>query len=592
MLKGHIPDDKIEEIRSKTDIVTLISGHTNLKKAGRNYLGLCPFHKEKTPSFTVSPDKQIFYCFGCGEGGNAVSFIMKINSMTFPEAIRHLASKAGVVIPEKPLTQMDREEIGIREQLVSANRSAATYFTKNLFSAAGKKAWEYLHQRGLKDDAVRAFRLGYAFDGWRYLRDHLHKEKIPLKVAEQAGLLIAKDDGSFYDRFRGRLVFPIEDANGRSIAFGGRLIGEGEPKYLNSPESPVYIKGRNLYGLSITKEEIRKKGFVIVVEGYFDLISLWNVGVTNVVATLGTALTQEHVDLIRRYTTHAAVVFDPDEAGRKALARSLALFLSGNVHMKAVVLPEGYDPDDFARTFGPEKFAELVDKAEPAVEYYIDTVLGARGNLAHDRDLLKDTVTFIAQIQNVVEKNLFVKRIAERIGVDEDVLKKEVSKAATSGRGPEASVRTVRADRDIHLDTVELSLIQMILSYPAKIEALEKTNVLSYFATERLKSLGEEIKGLYMTEGMIDAASIVDQLTEHSLKKRLLSQMVDEGIREIATLEREFTDTVIKIKKKWYKEKRRLLGLQLRQAQERKDSALCDELLQATTKLLDEEKHL
>ena len=427
MSRGHIPDDKIEEVRSKTDIVALISGQTNLKKAGRNYLGLCPFHKEKTPSFTVSPDKQIFYCFGCGEGGNVVTFVMKMNSMTFPEAIRYLAEKAGVTLPEKPVTPEEQGKAGIREQLAGANRAAAAYFAKNLLSMpAGKKGRDYLQARGLGEEAVRTFKLGYAFDGWRHLKDFLQRERIAPKIALQAGLLATKDENNFYDRFRGRLIFPIEDANGRIVAFGGRLIDQGEPKYLNSPESLLYVKGRNLYGLSITREEIRKKGFAIVVEGYFDLLSLWNAGVTNVVATLGTALTREHVDLLRRYTSEVAVVFDPDEAGRKALARSLDLFLSGSIQVKAVVLPDAYDPDDFVRTFGREKFEEVVESARPAVDYYIDTVLGRKRTLGHDREILKEAVSFMNRIESVVERNLFIKRISERLGVDQDLLKKEV----------------------------------------------------------------------------------------------------------------------------------------------------------------------
>jgi DNA primase len=214
---------------------------------------------------------------------------MKINGMSFPEAIRHLADKVGVILPERSLTSEDRKRSGVREALIGVNRLAVAAFGKTLFSTAGKRAWDYLRERGLSEEAIRVFRLGYAVDGWHYLRDHLQRERVNLQIAAQAGLLVAKEDGGFYDRFRGRLMFPIDDVNGRTVAFGGRLTGAGEPKYLNSPESPVYTKGRNLYGLSVTRESIRRKGYAIVVEGYFDLISLWNAGITNVVATLGTA---------------------------------------------------------------------------------------------------------------------------------------------------------------------------------------------------------------------------------------------------------------------------------------------------------------
>ncbi|MGZ3596708.1 MAG: DNA primase, partial [Syntrophales bacterium] len=333
-MNGHIAPDKIEEVKRRADIVDLVSEYVTLKKGGKNFLGLCPFHKEKTPSFTVNRDKQIFYCFGCGEGGNVLTFLMKMSEMSFPEAVRHLAGKTGVIIPERILTRQEKESSSVRNEVSHINKMAAAYFAKNLFSQAGKEARDYLRKRGIQDDVIKEFGLGYALDGWRHLRDYFEKASISLKLVEQSGLVIPKANGggSFYDRFRGRLIFPIEDVGGSVIAFGGRIIGSGEPKYLNTSESPVYIKGRNLYGLNRTKEDIRKKGYAILVEGYFDLITLWASGVRNVIATLGTALTREHVDLMRRYTSHVAVVFDPDEAGKKALTRSIELFLSGNMH--------------------------------------------------------------------------------------------------------------------------------------------------------------------------------------------------------------------------------------------------------------------
>lgn len=592
MTKGTIPDHIIDEVRSKIDIVSLVSGHVNLKKAGRNYLGLCPFHKEKTPSFTVSPDKQIFYCFGCGEGGNAVAFTMKINSMSFPEAIRHLAGKVGVVLPERSLTPEDRKKIGIREELVGINRSAASVFGKNLFSAAGKRAQDYLNERGLREETIRAFRLGYAFDGWRHLRDYLQKERVSLRAAEQAGLLVAKEDGSFYDRFRGRLMFPIDDLNGRTIAFGGRVIGAGEPKYLNSPESPIYTKGRNLYGLNVTRESIRQKGFAIVVEGYFDLISLWNAGITHVVATLGTALTREHVELIRRYTTQVAAVFDPDEAGRKALGRSLDLFLGGNVQMKAVILPDGYDPDDYVRTFGPERFEEAVEKAGPAVEYYIDSVLGKRGSLQHDRDMLKEAVLFISRIENAGERSLFIRRIAERLGVDEKVLGDEVAAQArvTTARTPEAPRKPTREEGPAQVDAIELSLILLMLSHPRMVERMRQTDILAYFVTKSLKTLGEDIQERFAATGGIDASAVIDGMADGALKKQILGRLVEEGMRGEETLDRVFSDTVINIKKKWYKEKHRLLKVRLMKAQEAGDYDKISQLLMEKARLSEDEK--
>jgi len=271
---GHIPEDRIEEIRNRIDIIDLVSEYITLKKAGRNHIGSCPFHKEKTPSFTVNAEKQIYHCFGCGEGGNAFSFLMKINSMTFPEAVRHLAAKLGIPLPSREFSPEEKSHQDLRESLLRVNQIAALYYAKTLRTAQGTAGRAYLDKRKVKPDIIETFRLGYAPEGWRNLRDHLQRETVPLKQAEQAGLLVSRKDGDYYDRFRGRLMFPIEDINGNVIAFGGRVIGEGEPKYLNSPESSLYVKGRNLYGLARAKNAIRKDDYLIIVQGYFDLLAL------------------------------------------------------------------------------------------------------------------------------------------------------------------------------------------------------------------------------------------------------------------------------------------------------------------------------
>ncbi len=355
-------DNKIEEIKSRVDIVELASEYLTLKKAGRNFIGLCPFHQEKTPSFTVNRDKQIFYCFGCGEGGNVITFLMKIADKTFPEAIKDLAEKTGVVLPPMISGKESRQKDSLKENILNLNLRAAQHFNRNLSSGAGKVVREYLQNRSISEETIKQFRLGFAPDTWRSLTDFIEGSGSSLKLAEQAGLIISGKEGSFYDRFRGRLIFPIENIFGEIVAFGGRVMETGEPKYLNSPESPVYIKGKNLYGLNKTKEEIRKKGFALIVEGYFDLISLWNAGIGNVVATLGTALTREHLELLRRYTVEVVALFDPDEAGRKALDRSLELFLSMRMRARALILPGGCDPDDYVKKHGKNKLGELIAK--------------------------------------------------------------------------------------------------------------------------------------------------------------------------------------------------------------------------------------
>lgn len=585
-MKSHIPDIKIEEIKSRANIVDLVSEYVTLKKAGRNFVGLCPFHKEKTPSFTVTPDKQIFYCFGCGEGGNVFAFLMKINQMAYPEAIRHLARKTGVVIPERVSSHEEKEQISLREQLTHINHIAAVYYSNNLFSSVGKEAQIYLKKRQIREEMIREFRLGFALDGWRHLKDFFEREKISLKVAEQAGLLIPGKDASLYDRFRARLMIPIEDVSGRVIAFGGRIIGAGEPKYLNSPESTVYIKGRNLYGLNRTKEEIRKQGYAILVEGYFDLILLWNAGITPVVATLGTALTREQVDLIGRYTSHVAVLFDPDEAGQKALERSLELFLAGNMHVRAVILPSGYDPDDYVRTFGKDRLLELIARAPSMVDYYIENVMGDRGTFEKDRDVLRKSLSFIRHIDNAVERNLFIKRVSEKLGIDQDILKTEISHSMTAS--PNAATKQKKHPETV--DLLEMNLIHILMMHPEKLTVMVETNILSYFISPDLKALGEELKMFATGPGHFDAVEFISRLDSGDLRERLLRKVMDDSSYDEKVLDRLLADTVKQIKRRWYREIKKILMIKMNKAQKAGDTNLCNELLNEKERLLKEER--
>jgi DNA primase len=590
-LKGHISPDKIEEVKRKTDIVDLVSEYVTLKKGGRNFLGLCPFHKEKTPSFTVNRDKQIFYCFGCGEGGNALSFLMKMSDMSFPEAVRHLAGKTGVVIPEKILSREEKERSSIKNDVSRINRLASAYFSENLYSPAGKGAREYLSSRGVRDDVIKELCLGFALDGWRHLRDYFEKARIPLNLVDQAGLIIPKANGggSFYDRFRGRLIFPIEDVGGNVIAFGGRIIGDGEPKYLNTSESPVYIKGRHLYGLNKTKEDIRKKGYAIFVEGYFDLISLWNAGIRNVVAALGTALTRDHVDLIRRYTGQVIVVFDPDVAGKKALARSIELFLSGNVHAKTVVLPDGYDPDKYIRTYGGEAFGELINNAQSIVDYYIENVIGKVATLEKKRDALKESVALIIHIDNASERDLFIKRVSEKLGLNQELLTKEINHALKVSTGKSAHASK---ERNEEIDMVELSLVHIMLEYPHKIPEIAKENILDCFMSANLKPLAERLRDSFEKESSeaFDASQFIQTIDNQIIRQKLLKKMIDDNPYDQGIIERVIIDTMKRIKQKWYKEKCRILGTEIKKAEESGKHELCDRLVAEKERLRREEE--
>jgi DNA primase len=593
-LQGSINEGRIDEIRRRADIVSLIGEYVALKKAGKNYVGLCPFHQEKTPSFTVSSDKQIFHCFGCGEHGDVFSFLMKINNLTFPEAVRQLAKKVGVDIPQRALSSKERADYTIREQILMVNGFAAEYFIGVLGSQPGQKARDYLKKRGITEKAIETFRIGFAADGWQGLLDFLERKGISVEIAQQAGLVIARskdDKRGYYDRFRGRVIIPIEDSEGRVIAFGGRVMNEGEPKYLNSPESPVYTKGDNLFGLFRTKESIRSKGFAILVEGYFDLISLWSAGIKNVAAALGTALTRSQVDLLGRYTKKVAAVFDPDEAGRKALSRSLELFLAGNVQAMAVILPAGYDPDSFVRAHGRENFEALVAGAQPMADYYIEEILGNAGTLEEDREKLRNAVDFVKKIDDAVERNLFVKKISQKLNIDQDVLKNEVGKAISHSQprnvGPTLTPSTRENER------LELSLIHMLFEYPEMISSVRDTGIFTFFKSDKLKTVGEML--LMNSEKRDDnnsnMLSLLDSIEDGPIKNDLYRLLMEDNPYKEELKERILSDKIKNIRRLWYKDKHRILKEKIARAEKVGDTQLWESLLPEKERLLKEESN-
>lgn len=586
----YVDNSKIEEIKNRVDIVDLVSEHLTLKKTGRNFIGLCPFHQEKTASFTVNRDKQIFYCFGCGEGGNAITFLMKIADKTFPEAIKDLAAKTGVVLPPVFSGREARQKDLLKENIVNLNSKAAQHFSRNLFSAPGAPARKYLQERGIAEDVIKHFRLGYAPDTWRSLTDFTEKSGLSLKRAEQAGLIIAGKEGNFYDRFRGRLIFPIENVFDEIVAFGGRMLGQGEPKYLNSPESPVYIKGKNLYGLNKAKEEIRKKGFALIVEGYFDLISLWNTGICNVVATLGTALTREHLDLLRRYTVDVVALFDPDEAGKKALDRSLELFLSTQMKARALILPGEYDPDDYVRKFGKDKMEELIVAAQPLSDYYIENVLGGGSTFEDKRDMIKTAMAFMTKISDKKEKDLFIKRIAEKTGLNEALLIRETYGNEINRKAKPGKISLLA---NVHHDAVELHLIQLMLEYPQRIMQVENESILDFVLQPEIRNLGKKIIDVYKLLGFVDVALILSDGEHSTLRERLYQLMIKElPADDNIMLEEIFADNVKQIKRKWYRDQHLQIKIKLSKAQENGNEDLIHQLLHEKKEMMIREKEL
>lgn len=427
----------LDEIRGRADIVELVGQFVGLKRAGVNWKGLCPFHTEKTPSFTVNPARGIFHCFGCGAGGDIFGFLMRHDRLGFPEAVRALAERTGVALPTKPEAEPDSQLESLRRTMVLA----AEFYTRSLWEPAGQKARDYLAKRGVDSEVARRFALGYAPEGWNTLLAAMAKQGLSEEQLAHAGLALPRQTGGgFYDRFRGRLLFPIRDVQGRVIAFGGRALGMEEPKYLNSPETPLYVKGRNLYALDVARGAIREKNRAVIVEGYLDCLMAHQHGFGEAVAALGTAFTESQLALLRRYTDEVVALFDADAAGQKAstrleemmndamdlqnlgwsVARTGGFERSGSLSIKVALLPAGHDPDSLLRAEGAPALAARLESARPLLSFVLDRTLQeedlttSRGRAAaHARAAL-----LLSKVSNAEEATMLSREAARRLGID------------------------------------------------------------------------------------------------------------------------------------------------------------------------------
>ncbi len=455
---GFIPEIVIEQVLKASSIAEVVEGYLPLKQTGKYYRALCPFHTEKTPSFTVNPERQIFYCFGCGEGGDVFRFLMRREGFTFPEAVRHLARRAGIPLPEKG----DRRGEG-RLRLFELQRLACDFFRTTLSQAEGKLAREYLSRRGVGAELGEHFQLGYAPSDWEGLLREVTKRGFSARQVEAAGLVLPKQGGhGYYDRFRDRLMMPICDSAGNIVGFGGRALGEQQPKYLNSPETAIFRKGVHLYALHLAARAIREAGVVLVVEGYFDAISLHNAGFPRTVASLGTALTQDQVTLLHRYADKAVLIFDPDPAGTQAAWRGLELLVAEEMGVAVVVLPKGKDPDSFVREYGRDAFLERVKEAQDLVDFLLaraeeSGLSGVDEKVAAARQVVR----LIARMPEGVRKAKYVQKLAERLGVSEGTVLAELRRVHL----PESAPTSVPPP-SLGLPPVEKTLVQICLLFP------------------------------------------------------------------------------------------------------------------------------
>jgi DNA primase len=419
-----------EEVRRAADIVELIGQFVQLRKAGQNFVGLCPFHSEKDPSFTVSPSRQMFHCFGCKKGGDVFSFWMDYHKVAFPQALKDLADRYRVPLPEKPLTPFEREKMELRELLFKLNEIAAEYFHGLLTkSEKGRPGRTYFQKRSIPKETILEFKLGYAADEWDGLVSVLERKNVDLEKAAQVGLLIPRKNGGYYDRFRGRVIFPILNLRQQIVGFGGRVLDDSLPKYVNTPETPIFHKGEFLYGLHAAYKTIRDSGRAVVVEGYTDVLALRRHGLQEAVATLGTALTREHIRRLKGYAKEAVVVFDADSAGKAAAIKSLSSFMNEGLSSRVMVLPEGNDPDSYVNKNGLDTFLALLSGSVPMFEYYLDLKLSYRGDEVEGKvSVLKEILPVLGALNNASQQSLYVRRLSEKLGVAESAVLEELGK--------------------------------------------------------------------------------------------------------------------------------------------------------------------
>ncbi|MFZ7103793.1 MAG: DNA primase [Peptococcaceae bacterium] len=537
MATGFIPQEIIDEIAASSDIVEIINEYVPLKKKGRNYQGLCPFHHEKTPSFSVSPEKQIYHCFGCGVGGNVFSFLMQMEGLNFPEALNKLAQRAGIALPAQEMSEAEKKQLKQKERWYKINEAAAQFFHQLLVNSHwGKNALEYLKARGIKQETIRRFQLGFALPRWDDLLKFMQKKGVKAGELHKLGLVLPKNSGSgFYDRFRSRLMFPIWDTQGRVIAFGGRVIDGGEPKYLNSPDTPLFHKGQYLYGLHLAKSTMRSEDLAVIVEGYMDVIACHQYGVTNAVASLGTAFTQDQARNLMRHTYRAAIAYDADTAGSNAAIRGLDILSDLGCQVTVINLPQGMDPDEYVRKYGKDSFQGLVNRGQSLIECKLAKVMenvnitSIEGKFKIVQGILPD----LYKIDSPVARDSSIKLISKKLGLAEESILGELRKYSREKYKVKANKDRNLEKREnnniniAELNNVEIQMLKALFEHQEYFKDVEEAGGEELF-TFPLRKLYQEMIGKYQAKGKITGADL-DQEESKLLAAVLISdfQMTD-----------------------------------------------------------------
>ena len=523
----YYSDEIIEEVRSRNDIVDVISGYVKLQRKGSSYFGLCPFHNEKSPSFSVSPGKQMYYCFGCGAGGNVFTFLMEYENFTFVEAVKHLADRAGVKLPEAEYSKEARQAADLRSRLLEVQKKAAAFYYYQLRQEGGQQAMEYLTGRELSEETMRKFGLGYSpkFSGglYRYLKEKGYSDSL----LKESGLFNIDERRGIQDKFWNRVMFPIMDVNNRVIGFGGRVMGDAKPKYLNSPETKIFDKSRNLYGLNAARTS--RKPYLIICEGYMDVISMHQAGFTNAVASLGTALTSGHASLMSRYTKEVLLTYDSDEAGQRAALRGIPILRAAGITPRVVNLSPYKDPDEFIKAQGREAFEKRLDEA---MNYFLFEVKvlekqfdlsDPEGKTQFYREIAKKLLEFPEEL----ERNNYMESISRLYQIQFEDLRKMVNRMALAGTAQTARPRTEirskkKEDREDASKTAQKLMLTWLTSYPSMFDTIEGYIDAEDFTTP----LYHQAAGLVFAqhqEGEVSPAKLLNQFTDPQEQKEVAS---------------------------------------------------------------------
>lgn len=566
-----VSQEILDEILSRVDIVEVISSHIPLKKIGKSFKALCPFHNEKTASFIVSQEKQIYHCFGCGSGGNVFNFLIQYERLTFQEAVEVLARKAQVTLPR----QENSKEASLTANLHKINELALEFYHSLLLkSNEAHQAREYLKKRNISQETIAKFKIGFAPSSWAALLDFLRAKNIPLALIEKCGLIIPRQNSGYYDRFRNRLVFPIFDLKSRVVAFSARVLDNTLPKYINSPDTPVFSKGKLLYGLNLAKEHIRENDYLLIVEGNFDFISLYQAGILNTVATLGTALTLDHARLIKRYTENVKVLFDGDKAGELATLRAFDIFIEEGLNLEIVSLEKGLDPDSYIVKFGVDRLKGFLERSEAFFDYKLK-LLNSRFDINSTTgkvEVAKGMLPSIKKINNEVLKAEYLKKLSEHLKIGEQALFDEFIKIK-----PDAYFNrdALKPEAQSQVLSAEMMLLKLMLKESDLLYRLRE-NIGPYeFNDPRIADIVSEIFNLINSGQDVNISKLMNQFqsVEHVniLSQASLADDIDFSTRNNISLDKIFNDCLRKIKDERVKSRRKVIQEQIKVAQQKND---------------------